>query len=86
MTWITAVLMVLCWIPALYFFGQGLTDWQKTPAESRNGNNNCIVVDFFDSHDVWHFLSAFGVFFSFVTIMTVDDDIMNRSRNSIPVF
>jgi hypothetical protein len=26
------------------------------------------------------------VFFSFVTIMTVDDDIMNRSRNSIPVF
>jgi hypothetical protein len=65
-TWITAVLMVLCWIPALYFFGQGLTNWQKTPAESRNGNNNCIVVDFFDSHDVWHFLSAFGVFFSFV--------------------
>ncbi|XP_071844081.1 SID1 transmembrane family member 1-like isoform X2 [Apostichopus japonicus] len=77
---------ILLWIPALYFFEQGVTAWQETPALSRVHNRPCIVFDFYDSHDIWHFLSAGGLFFSFMTIFVLDDDLEDTPRDKIPVF
>jgi hypothetical protein len=39
---------------------------QKTPAESREHNRDCILLDFFDDHDIWHFLSSIAMFGSFL--------------------
>ena len=39
---------------------------QKSPAGSRNNNQECVVLGFFDTHDLWHFLSSFALFFSFL--------------------
>ncbi|XP_054649326.1 SID1 transmembrane family member 2 isoform X3 [Dunckerocampus dactyliophorus] len=50
------------WGFALYFFFQGLSTWQKTPAESREHNRDCILLSFFDDHDIWHFLSSIAMF------------------------
>ncbi|KAK7479399.1 hypothetical protein BaRGS_00029316, partial [Batillaria attramentaria] len=58
---------IATWAVALYFFFRRLTSWQLSPAESREGNRKCILLDFYDAHDVWHFLSAISLFFSFVT-------------------
>uniref|UniRef100_A0A8C4RTG0 SID1 transmembrane family member 2 n=1 Tax=Erpetoichthys calabaricus TaxID=27687 RepID=A0A8C4RTG0_ERPCA len=58
----TAVL----WAAALYFFFQNLTSWEETPAESRELNRDCSLLHFFDDHDIWHFLSATAMFFSFL--------------------
>ncbi|XP_070549052.1 SID1 transmembrane family member 1-like [Ptychodera flava] len=81
------VLTIASWVPALYFFVQGLTKWEKTPAESREGNRDCLLFDFYDHHDVWHFLSAFGLFFTFMTLLTLDDDVdHNKPRKEIPAF
>uniref|UniRef100_A0A8C4X5B5 SID1 transmembrane family member 1 n=1 Tax=Erpetoichthys calabaricus TaxID=27687 RepID=A0A8C4X5B5_ERPCA len=60
----TAVL----WAAALYFFFQNLTSWEETPAESRELNRDCSLLHFFDDHDIWHFLSATAMFFSFLVI------------------
>uniref|UniRef100_A0A4W5M5Q5 SID1 transmembrane family member 2 n=1 Tax=Hucho hucho TaxID=62062 RepID=A0A4W5M5Q5_9TELE len=38
----------------------------KTPAESREHNRDCIVLSFFDDHDIWHFLSSIAMFGSFL--------------------
>uniref|UniRef100_A0A8C5DS77 SID1 transmembrane family member 2 n=1 Tax=Gouania willdenowi TaxID=441366 RepID=A0A8C5DS77_GOUWI len=54
------------WGFALYFFFQGLSTWQKTPAESREHNRDCILLMFFDDHDIWHFLSSIAMFGSFL--------------------
>ncbi|NXJ10335.1 SIDT2 protein, partial [Odontophorus gujanensis] len=54
------------WGFALFFFSQGLSTWQKTPAESREHNRDCILLDFFDDHDIWHFLSSIAMFGSFL--------------------
>ncbi|XP_077867553.1 SID1 transmembrane family member 1-like [Saccoglossus kowalevskii] len=74
------------WAAALYFFMQGLAQWDKTPAVSREGNRECILLDFYDFHDVWHFLSACAMFFSFMTLLTLDDDLDRVPRTKIPVF
>ncbi|KAJ8369042.1 hypothetical protein SKAU_G00090700 [Synaphobranchus kaupii] len=67
------------WGFALFFFFQGLSTWQKTPAESREHNRDCILLSFFDDHDIWHFLSSIAMFGSFLVLLTMDDDLDNNS-------
>ncbi|XP_048120728.1 SID1 transmembrane family member 2 isoform X1 [Alosa alosa] len=74
------------WGFALFFFFQGLSTWQKTPAESREHNRECILLSFFDDHDIWHFLSSIAMFGSFLVLLTMDDDLDNVQRDKIYVF
>ncbi|XP_076724977.2 SID1 transmembrane family member 1 isoform X3 [Callospermophilus lateralis] len=74
------------WAAALYFFFQNLSSWEGTPAESREKNRECILLNFFDDHDIWHFLSATALFFSFLVLLTLDDDLDVVRRDQIPVF
>ncbi|KAM4794743.1 SID1 transmembrane family member 1 isoform 1-T1 [Rhinophrynus dorsalis] len=74
------------WAAALYFFFQTLSSWEQTPAESREKNRECIFLNFFDEHDIWHVLSATAMFFSFLVLLTLDDDLDVVRRDKIPVF
>ncbi|KAF4085756.1 hypothetical protein AMELA_G00098550 [Ameiurus melas] len=74
------------WGSALFFFFQGLSTWQKTPAESREHNRDCILLSFFDDHDIWHFLSSIAMFGSFLVLLTMDDDLDAVQRDKIYVF
>ncbi|XP_057402035.1 SID1 transmembrane family member 1 isoform X3 [Balaenoptera acutorostrata] len=80
------VATAVVWATALYFFFQNLSSWEGTPAESREKNRECILLDFFDDHDIWHFLSATALFFSFLVLLTLDDDLDVVRRDQIPVF
>ena len=57
-----------------------------TPAESRNKNEPCSFLDFYDNHDMWHFTSATALFFAFIFLLTVDDDLLEVERKDIRVF
>ncbi|XP_068601938.1 SID1 transmembrane family member 2 [Brachionichthys hirsutus] len=74
------------WGWALFFFFQGLSTWQETPAESREHNRDCILLSFFDDHDIWHFLSSIAMFGSFLVLLTMDDDLDTVQRDKIFVF
>ncbi|KAF7409688.1 hypothetical protein HZH68_004069 [Vespula germanica] len=80
------ILAVLFWAAALYFFIHKTISWNLTPAQSRLFNKPCILLNFFDSHDIWHFLSAFAMFFSFMILLTLDDDLVDVHRSQIQVF
>ncbi|XP_040183593.1 SID1 transmembrane family member 2 isoform X2 [Rana temporaria] len=84
------LLCILCtsvvWGFALFFFFQGLSTWQKTPAESREHNRECILLGFFDDHDIWHFLSSIAMFGSFLVLLYLDDDLDEVERDKIYVF
>uniref|UniRef100_A0A8C5KEM2 SID1 transmembrane family, member 1 n=1 Tax=Jaculus jaculus TaxID=51337 RepID=A0A8C5KEM2_JACJA len=80
------VATVVLWAAALYFFFQNLSSWEGSPAESREKNRECVLLDFFDDHDIWHFLSATALFFSFLVLLTLDDDLDVVRRDQIPVF
>ena len=54
----TVVIMVI----ALCFFAlKASTDKEKSPSESRDLNHDCVSLDFFDYHDLWHILSSFSL-------------------------
>ncbi|XP_046382561.1 SID1 transmembrane family member 1-like [Ischnura elegans] len=74
------------WIASLFFFFHKAISWKLTPAQSRTYNQPCLIMDFFDNHDVWHFLSAASMFFSFMVLLTLDDDLIHTPRDIIPVF
>jgi len=59
-------------ITSIYFFELPYTNKFLTPDESMALNRPCILFGYFDTHDVWHFLSAFGIFFMLLTTWYID--------------
>ena len=53
------------------FFVSNSLCFQKRAAESRIFNQECVILNFYDYHDVWHFLSATSLFFSFMVNLSV---------------
>ncbi|XP_030632634.1 SID1 transmembrane family member 2-like [Chanos chanos] len=86
LAWVCILFTTVFWVSALVFFFQGLSNWEKTPAESREHNRECILLSFFDDHDIWHFLSSIAMFGSFLVLLTMDDDLDSVQRNKIIVF
>ncbi|XP_055335998.1 SID1 transmembrane family member 1-like isoform X2 [Paramacrobiotus metropolitanus] len=74
------------WAGAIYFFFFRLTNWVLTPSVSRQGNKRCFFLDFYDEHDVWHMMSACSMFFNFMILFTLDDDLFCVPRREIIVF
>ena len=47
---------------------------------------NDILITFIFSHDLWHFYGGAGLFFIFMFILTIDEDIRRSPREKIAVF
>ncbi|WAR04536.1 SIDT1-like protein [Mya arenaria] len=75
LTIVLIVLSMVTWTFALYFFLAHLTSWQLSPAGSREGNRECVLLQFYDKHDIWHFLSAISLFFSFLILLLSKQDV-----------
>lgn len=71
---------------AVGYYAKRSANRNLAPAESRLLNEDCVVLDFYDNHDLWHFFSAAGIFMAFLALLTVDDGLLNTPRDKIPVF
>ncbi|XP_033641444.1 SID1 transmembrane family member 1-like isoform X1 [Asterias rubens] len=80
------VVTLVVWGFALYFYSMSLTGWEKTAAASRESNAACLLFDFYDGHDIWHFLSSGALFFSFLLLLVMDNDLDGKDRTKIAVF
>jgi hypothetical protein len=40
----------------------------------------------YDNHDIWHFFSAAGLFFSFMFLLTLDDGLVQTPREKLVIF
>ena len=81
-----AILALFFGAVAISFYVNRSANRNYTPAESRDLNSDCVVLDFYDNHDVWHFFSAAGIFMAFMALLTVDDDLLYVPRDKIDVF
>ncbi|CAK1592834.1 unnamed protein product [Parnassius mnemosyne] len=85
-SWVYIALTYSVWFGSSYFYLDLSTNWALTPAQSRQSNRECSLLQLYDSHDVWHFLSATAMFFSFNMYLTIDDNLANVPRTEIMVF
>lgn len=52
-----------------YFWEKQTTDKVETPEKSRNLNQECAYLGFFDYHDMWHFLSSHALLMMMYLVM-----------------
>lgn len=45
-----------------------------------------LMITFYFRHDLWHFFGGAGLFFIFMFILTIDEDIRYKERSKIAVF
>jgi len=81
-----SILALLFGAIGIAFYVNRSANRNLTPAESRNLNVDCVLLDFYDSHDLWHFFSAAGIFMAFMALLNIDDDILFVPRDKIDIF
>jgi hypothetical protein len=79
-------LSIACWGGSLVCFLKQGADWTLTPAQSRELNHECVLFDFYDMHDLWHFVSSFSLFVSFMAILIMDEGLKYTHQKDIAVF
>ncbi len=84
--YVYSALAIFSWIIALIFYNNRDTDTTLSPAQSRNLNRECIALDMYDHHDIWHMFSAMGLFQCFMLFLNLEDGIFDVPRNEIPIF
>lgn len=84
--WGLMFINVIVFLFALIFFEHAITNKFLPHAESNKLNEKCVLFDYFDTHDIWHLLSAFGLYIFLNVIYFIDDDLTHTPRTSIPVF
>uniref|UniRef100_UPI00358E0345 SID1 transmembrane family member 2-like isoform X2 n=1 Tax=Myxine glutinosa TaxID=7769 RepID=UPI00358E0345 len=77
LTIILSVLSITLWAIALSYFYNFQYSWKKSAAKSRQHNKECLILGYFDNHDMWHFLSSFAILSSFLVLLHVAEDITN---------
>ncbi|CAB3233590.1 unnamed protein product [Arctia plantaginis] len=85
-SWVFIALTYGTWFSSSYFYLDQSTNWALTPAQSRQSNRVCSLLQLYDSHDIWHFMSSTAMFFSFNMYLTIDDNLSRTPRNNIMVF
>jgi len=59
------------WMVALHYFSINVTDKSKLASVSREQNADCILFGYFDSHDVWHLISAIALAFALLLVLNL---------------
>ena len=73
--WVTLLnifLTFVIWVAAVVvFILQPTTDKTLSPENSRGKNEECVILGFFDWHDLWHFLSSFAFLMNVFVVMFI---------------
>ena len=72
---IFTLLDMVLFILALYFYYSTNYNTFIEMEESNKLNSECILFNFFDNHDIWHFLSAIALYIFMNIILFIDQDI-----------
>jgi len=80
------IIFLIFMFVGFYYFSINVSDKNLSPELSRELNQPCVLFNFYDYHDIWHFCTAYGLGLLFYSIQFLDEDIMGISKSKIPVF
>ena len=65
---LTSIILV---IAVFFFIFLPTTNKTLSPEYSRDKNEECVILGFFDWHDLWHILSSFGLLMGAIFVMFI---------------
>ena len=65
------LLTLIIFVAAFCVFQWLPTDKTSSPENSRDKNEECVILGFFDWHDLWHFLSSLALLMSAFVLMFI---------------
>ena len=69
------LLTFIIWVAAVWVFEWFPTSDKKlSPENSRDKNEECVILGFFDWHDLWHFLSSFALLMSAFVVIFISSE------------
>ena len=75
---------VIIWVAAVYVFTYlPTTNRTSTPENSRDGNEECFILGFFDWHDLWHLLSSFALLMGAFVVIFISSEPEPRTQAEI---
>ena len=87
--WVTIIYGILALVFAavgmVFFKGYQEKNTALSPSESRHLNDECTLL-IFDKHDIWHLASGFAMLFTFMLILTLEDNNTSTPWSEIPTF
>ena len=83
--WIYIILLTALASTGVAFYMVKEYNTEISPSESRHLNTECRI-GIFDTHDIWHFASAFACFFECMVLLTLEDNNTSTPWKKIPVF
>ena len=85
--WIIILVMTILILSlSIFIFNIPVSNKLLTPNESNKLNKPCILFNYFDYHDLWHFISSFGLFLLILNIYLIDKKLDYLQRNEIKIF
>ncbi|KAI6660963.1 hypothetical protein LOD99_13686 [Oopsacas minuta] len=80
------ILSCAIWIIAFSVYSHPVTNWSLGTVVSKEMNRDCVLWGFYDTHDVWHILSAYALFFTYLSIIKTDDNVASVRKELLSVF
>ena len=71
---------------AIIYYIAAVTDKMESHADSDKLNKPCALFDYWDYHDIWHILSAIGLFMFVLIVYVLDRDLIRHDYQDLPVF
>lgn len=79
--WIWIVLDIVVLTLAIIFFLKDVSNKLLPIKESNAQNTPCVLLHYFDTHDIWHIFSSIGLFIFFNIIYFVDNNVSSDEIN-----
>ena len=71
---------------SLIFFLKTSTNIFLSREESNKLNHKCVLLGYFDYHDIWHILSSTGLFIFINIVYFIDKDLNHLVQDQIAMF
>jgi len=73
-------------VASLLFFSKSVSNKSLSHHDSNLLNKPCVLFNYFDYHDIWHMLSAIGLFMFMIVVYIIDHGLDDIPRNEIHKF
>jgi len=84
--WVFLLADIVILSTAIYYFLDSVTDTSKSIEDSDKLNKPCVLFGYFDYHDIWHILSATGLYIFMNLVYFLDNNLDTMLQEELAIF